>query len=275
MHIHSYLVIVYITYISQVGKCPVWALLSRRTEPRPVRRFFWLASFSFGVGGSKDPEIHRDTASLGKSRWTEIRNVNFVDILSNWNGNSNSAAWTIVKSYAHKHGSPFPSLQPQSCLRSVSFNSGDSISCTLFACLQLFISIYGTSSFDTLTKETAQSSSDMFRQSCKPPEIASLSCLATIITFLSLLFLPILMNSEHYHQSTRTLERFATFQCWENWLPWRVLQKLCTDSVQGCTFGPQPTCSASLASWSGLGNSCYKGRQENWKFWMKNLYKYL
>lgn len=64
----------------------------------------------------------------------------------------------------------------------------------------------------------------MFGQSCKPPEIASLSCLATIITFLSLLFLPILMNSEHYHQSTRTLERFATFQCWENWLPWRVLQ---------------------------------------------------
>ena len=79
----------------------------------------------------------------------------------------------------------------------------------------------------------------MFGQSCKPPEIASLSCLATIITFLSLLFLPILMNSEHYHQSTRTLERFATFQCWENCLPWRVLQKLCTDSVQGCTFGSQ------------------------------------
>ena len=70
-------------------------------------------------------------------------------------------------------------------------------------------------------------------------EIASLSCLATIITFLSLLFLPILMNSEHYHQSTRTLERFATFQCWENCLPWRVLQKLCTDTVQGCTFGSQ------------------------------------
>ena len=128
MHIiHSYLVIVYITYISQVGKCPVWALLSRRTEPRPVRRFFWLASFSFGVGGSRiqisTEAWSPDTASLGKSHWTEIRNVHFVDILSNWNGNSDSAAWTIVKSYAHKHGSPFPSLQPQSCLRSVSFNS--------------------------------------------------------------------------------------------------------------------------------------------------------
>lgn len=71
------------------------------------------------------------------------------------------------------------------------------------------------------------------------------------------------------------LRKICNVPMLENCLPLRVLQKLCTDSVQGCTFGPKPTCSASLASWSGLGNSCYKGRQENWKFWMKNLYKYL
>lgn len=95
-------------YISQVGKCPVWALLSRRTEPRPVRRFFWLASFScrsWRIQGFRDPP-RRDlqTPRLSAKAVERRSGISILLISCPIGMATDSAGWTIVKSYAHKHG---------------------------------------------------------------------------------------------------------------------------------------------------------------------------
>ena len=109
MHIHLYLVIVYITYISwSSGQMSSLSIAEPSDGTKAGAPLFLVGQFflrSWRIQGSRDPP-RRDlqTPRLSAKAVERRSGISILLISCPIGMATDSAGWTIVKSYAHKHG---------------------------------------------------------------------------------------------------------------------------------------------------------------------------